>query len=338
MNDTLTVQSPAAARAAAGLPGADRDIGMTRRAQARYYLEALRDRNGRGHTELRILRADRSQHPQQHFYAPPDVRRVAAESALLWADAGWDVYAGVLPRAARAGGKANLLPDGHVVWAECDTPTAVDRAMGFHTPPSLVVRSSPGKAHAYWFCRPNPIELIEVANRRLAFELGADPKATDAARILRVPGTFNWKYPDRPPVEVCYDNWRASVPLGALVGDLPDPSPPLAAGRRGRGVMRSTWTPTPDGERDALLEIPSRRYVPALAGREAVRGMVQCPFHSGGNERTPSLHVGGANETLWYCFGCGEGGDLFTFAARLWGMDVRRDFPAVKKRLGEVGL
>ncbi len=34
-----------------------------------------------------------------------------------------------------------------------------------------------------------------------------------------------------------------------------------------------------------------------------------CPFH---DERTPSFSVN-AEEKLYYCFGCGEGGDAFKF-------------------------
>ncbi len=44
-----------------------------------------------------------------------------------------------------------------------------------------------------------------------------------------------------------------------------------------------------------------------------------CPFH---NERTPSFHVFPESQT-WRCFGCNEGGDVFTFVEKQQGLDFR---------------
>lgn len=93
---------------------------------------------------------------------------------------------------------------------------------------------------------------------------------------------------------------------------LPAPSPGTVGGDDNRVRVPGD---------DPLLEIPPREYVEVLTGTSVGRdGKVSCPFHE---DRSPSLHVFDEPERGWFCFGCGAGGSVYDFAARLWGSGVR---------------
>src|SRR5437763_14206670 len=55
-----------------------------------------------------------------------------------------------------------------------------------------------------------------------------------------------------------------------------------------------------------------------------------CPFH---NERTPSFHVFPESQT-WQCFGCHEGGDVFTFVEKQQGLDFREALQYLAEKAG----
>lgn len=255
----------------------------------------------------------------RRFVGLSDRRRLAA--MIVARGRSTDLYIGVAPRVRQAGGRG-AVDRVHVLWADCDSMASLEALERFDQAPSMVVRSGSGR-HAYWALWP-PLEpaWAEKANRRLARALGADSRATDAARILRPPGTFNYKTGEPRRVEV--ECMTGAVYTAAQVVDrLPDGSRP---GRRESPPLRRTASDDP------LLAVPPPLYAEALAGLELGRdGKARCPFH---DDRTPSLQVYDDAERGWACFGCGRGGTIVDFGAALWGIEPRgAGYHEIRRRL-----
>ncbi len=68
--------------------------------------------------------------------------------------------------------------------------------------------------------------------------------------------------------------------------------------------------------------------VPLKKSGKAYKGA--CPFHS---ERTPSFYVFPQTGT-WRCFGCNEGGDIFTFVEKQQGLDFKEALALLAEKAG----
>jgi hypothetical protein len=240
---------------------------------------------------------------------------------------GTDVYCGVLLRARYAGGR-DAVADPQLVWVEIDRPDALDRLEQFEHPPSMTVLSGGtlGHAHAYWqLDRPVDVAELEHANRRLAHHLGGDPASVDAARILRPCGTLSHKRQPPSPVSLAAHHPARRYPLTELVRRLEDP-PARSRAALGGAAARGRVSDLDE----LLLAIPASTYVRQLAGLEPRHdGKVNCPFH---DDADPSLQL--YDDGTFYCFGCGAGGSIYDFAARLWSTGTKgREFLALRQRL-----
>jgi hypothetical protein len=260
---------------------------------------------------------------RQAFYPCRDVATVAARAAVLAAD--HDVYINTAPLTQRFGG-ASAIARKWALAVDLDRDDALERIAAFSPWPSIVVTTGTGgHAHAYWVLnRALSPEHAVRATRRLAHTLGADPRATDAARILRVPGTLNHKHAPPAPV-TCTRLELDSFHARAIVGELPDPPE--------RDPRPATTTPTPrptDGS-DELLTIPASEYVPLLTGHQVGRdGKGICPLH---DERTASFHTY-PDDQGWWCFGCQRGGTIIDLGAAIYGIEPRgRGYHDIRRRL-----
>ena len=243
-----------------------------------------------------------------------------------------DVYVGVAPRRRRAGGK-DALQQLRTLWADLDSADARARLDELPVAPAIIIASgTPGHVHAYWLlARPVSIQTAEAANRRLAAQLHADSGAvTNAATILRPPGTYSHK--TTPPAPVVLERLTAQLTTLRDITDgiAADPAtePPRRASTPAPAPPR-----TPGRGRDPLRELEPAVYVTALTGQAVGRSRkVSCPFHE---DRTPSFHVYERADQGWYCFGCRRHGQTaYDLASEIWQLQTRGDeFLELRARL-----
>ncbi|MFD0783928.1 CHC2 zinc finger domain-containing protein, partial [Micromonospora azadirachtae] len=82
-------------------------------------------------------------------------------------------------------------------------------------------------------------------------------------------------------------------------------------------------------ERTSIEEIISETVTLRSAGGGNLKGL--CPFH---DEKSPSFNVSPARN-VWYCFGCGAGGDAIKF---LMDADHLSFVEAVERLAGRAGI
>ena len=177
----------------------------------------------------------------QSFKLPAEIKKAAAMAVSL-AKQKKDVYFGVTPSkvpysGSSGRGKAEDATALTALWADVDLASGVHSAQSNNPPdvatvkrllqnhklPSIAVQSG-GGLHLYWLL-DEPVPITDDESRRKAAELaeswqqsirrafaehGYTLDATaDLARLLRVPGTFNYKSPSEPKPVIMIDSFNA---------------------------------------------------------------------------------------------------------------------------------
>lgn len=216
-----------------------------------------------------------------------------------------------------------------VAWIDQDEPDKVELLRQFpHRPHMVVTTGGSGGVHAYWrLAYPVGRDEIGVVNRKLVLELDADRAAHNPGRILRVPGSRNFKANHAEEADgLCRIVWAdlhspAYDPEQLVEGltDYKQPSPPVQKKFVGSYENNATeeWVAT-----TVAVAEGSRPpdYVYRLTGQSVHErgGHIRCPF-SDHDDRNPSTYVYGDVGAGWFCFSCNRGGGPFHLAAALNG-------------------
>ena len=179
-----------------------------------------------GFLEIRLLRG---RAPEQVFEPLPiDGPRLKELATALVEKAkdGYDVYCGVLPR-MEASGKASSIRRAATVWVDLDYKNSSREEIEAATADADMAVMSGGGVHGYWWTT----EVLDldskqardtfsavVQDHQQGVSGGKADSTHDLPRILRVPGTLNWKDRSDPkPVTLLWAVKRpAIVPKEAL--------------------------------------------------------------------------------------------------------------------------
>lgn len=155
---------------------------------------------------------------------------VAAYVATL-DDQTWDVYFGVSSRRPNGAAKADVRRL-YALWADLDfkhfrnDEEALVVLNGFELPPSYVITSG-GGYQVYWLLAdpldadPATVAHAESLMLRLYQRLGGLDRVQDVSRIMRVPGTRNQKYKEKPLVELVEAHGKRRYTLAQFEAVLP---------------------------------------------------------------------------------------------------------------------
>ena len=126
----------------------------------------------------------------------------------------YEIYVGMNPIREGAYGRTKTdIAEIRHVYLDFDTygPEAVRQMMAESSvpTPNYLIESSPGKSQAIWRVEGFGPQQAESLMRSMVQHFGADPAAVDTARVLRLPGFYNHKYPT--PHFICVENLSAAV-------------------------------------------------------------------------------------------------------------------------------
>ena len=211
---------------------------------------------------------------KQSFLRTPDDAAFIAEEYVQT----HDVYFGVLRRRGSVGTAEATVPATHVLWADFDAKNFAGRKTGpgsafaelanMRLTPHIIVDSGHG-FHAYWLLdKEYEFTQAQIVMKGIERAHHSD-HCSDAARILRVPGTFNFKDDIPLPVRIVrFDTFIHPYSLDAFQDYVYGPP----AKRSLVGYTGTAWKPS-DEDAPKFDEGGRNNNLARLAGIMLSKGM-----------------------------------------------------------------
>jgi len=129
--------------------------------------------------------------PQDRAKIGKFIKRHAEDYDVYWAPM-------VFSKPQRSAGYSTPCP---YLWADLDPVNPHNCFIK----PSIAWESSPGRYQAIWLLSDDidPVDHDEL-NKRMTYAVQADKSGWDLTQVLRIPGTLNHKYVERPPVKLMW--------------------------------------------------------------------------------------------------------------------------------------
>lgn len=106
------------------------------------------------------------------------------------------------------------------VWVDDDVARDIPRT-AWPLPPHLIVETSPGKYHYYWLTRTHPGVEFDGVMQCMVAKHDCDKNAKDSARVLRLAGTFNFKYAVEHCARIVSSDKKAPYPWVEILDNFP---------------------------------------------------------------------------------------------------------------------
>jgi len=221
---------------------------------------------GTTHTiELRAIHKPTKQVWQLFSRTPAEIR------AFIEQHLGHDVYFGV---STRTGGGAIDCKELSALFVDVDAndTETQNRIECFVPTPSIVVASG-GGFQCHWLLK-EPLDAqdprIVPTLKGIISAIGGDPACKDVSRVLRIPGTLNYKPKYKTPREVflAKEDWGVRYSLDAFAEFLP-PAPPIGSNRQ-HAAASPIPAKIPVGQRRSALLSVAGSMRRRGAGTEAI--------------------------------------------------------------------